>query len=90
MGVARFCGKKYIHDQIVIIIVKPVRQHDRTNIDVVVAITRRTMDDNRPRETVDVLSTVMAVPPVNIRKVSFVRAAFCLVYIAWNTYQDVP
>ena len=90
MGVARFCCEKYIHDKVVIIIVEPVRQHDWTNIDVVVAITGGTMDDNRAGETIDVLSTVVAVPPVNIRIVSFVRTASCAVYRACNTYQDVP
>lgn len=52
-----------VYDQIVIVVMEPIRKHDRADIDIVIIVARRTVNDDGPGETIDVLSAVVAMPP---------------------------
>ena len=64
MRVARLCGEEDVQNEILLVVVEPIREQHWTDIDIVVVVAGRTVHDNRTRETADVLSAVMTVPPV--------------------------
>jgi len=56
-------GVEDVHDQVVLVVVEPVREKDWPDVYVVGIVARRAVDDNGARKTIDVLATVMAMPP---------------------------
>ena len=62
MGITSLRGVEDINEKVVIVVMEPVRQHDRANIDIV-AFAVRTIDDYWTRKPVDILGGIVAVPP---------------------------